>query len=329
MRGFWSNLFTIAIVGVIAAVIGLKSLESTYTDPGPLTEEVTFVVPSGAGLGRITDALVEQGVVSNGWVFTLAARRQGVAQSMKAGEYLIPAGASMEQVLDLISGGKAILHRVTVAEGLTSRQVVEILRDTEVLMGEIDEIPPEGALAPETYFVQRGETRQAVLDRMIIAQAEILKREWDARAPDLPYDKPFDALILASIIEKETGVGGERAEVAGVFVNRLRRGMRLQSDPTIIYGLTQGEPLVDSSGERRGIRRSEISKETPYNTYVIDGLPPTPIANPGPTAIAAALNPAETENLFFVATCDGDGSHGFSKTLREHERKVRELRKCE
>ncbi|MEO1121323.1 MAG: endolytic transglycosylase MltG [Pseudomonadota bacterium] len=329
MRGSWSNLFTVAIVLVVAGVIGLKSLDSTFGNPGPLAEDTTFVVPSGAGLGRITDALLEEGVIDSGWMFTLAARRAGVAQSMKAGEYLIPAGASIEEVMALISEGRAVQHRVTVAEGLTSRQVVEIVRASDVLTGEIANVPPEGALAPDTYFVQRGETRQAVIDRMLVSQERILAEAWAARAPDLPYDTPVEALILASIVEKETGVGGERPEVAGVFVNRLRRGMRLQSDPTIIYGISGGEPLVDAEGKRRGIRRSEIRKETPYNTYTIDGLPPTPIANPGVSAIEAVMNPAATEYLFFVASCDFDGSHGFSKTLREHEAKVREWRRCE
>jgi len=193
---------------------------------------------------------------------------------------------------------------------------------TEVLTGDITRLPPEGRLLPETYLVDRGTSRQAVIDRMEAAQDALIADLWPNRADDLPFDTPEEAIILASVVEKETGIAHERPLVAAVFVNRMRRGMRLQSDPTIIYGLTQGEPLG------RGIRRSELdSTSNPYNTYQIDGLPPTPIANPGREAIAAVLNPPDSAYLFFVA--DGTGGHAFSETYAEHNRHVARWRRIE
>jgi UPF0755 protein len=212
--------------------------------------------------------------------------------------------------------------RVTLAEGVTSWQVVEALKRADFLSGELAEVPPEGSLAPDSYEVDRGSDRAALIARMTEAQARILAQAWAERAPDLPYASPEEALIMASIIEKETSQPEERPQVASVFVNRLERGMRLQTDPTVIYGVTMGQGVLG-----RGLRQSELRRETPYNTYVISGLPPTPIANPGRLAIEAALNPDDTPYIFFVA--DGTGGHAFAVTLEEHNRNVARWREIE
>jgi UPF0755 protein len=225
-------------------------------------------------------------------------------------------------LLDKLVEGKSIRHKVTVAEGLTSQQVVRKLLDHPELTGEIQEIPAEGSLLPDTYLFRRGESRQDILNRMAQAQQVFLAEHWKNRAPDLPIDTPQEALILASIVEKETAVEGERPQIAAVFENRLKKGMRLQSDPTIIYGLVGGEGKLG-----RPILQSELDKKTVYNTYQIDGLPPTPIANPGRSAILATLNPAETDALYFVA--DGSGGHAFASSLSEHNDNVADWRRIE
>jgi UPF0755 protein len=213
-------------------------------------------------------------------------------------------------------------YRVALAEGVTSWQVVEGLKAVDVLTGEVAEVPPEGTLAPDSYEVRAGDTRESVLTRMSEAQAVILAAAWEGRAEGLPLQSAQEALILASIIEKETGVADERRQVASVFVNRLNRGMRLQTDPTVIYGVTQGKGVLG-----RGLRQSELRGATPWNTYVIEGLPPTPIANPGRASIEAALNPDSTDYVFFVA--DGSGGHAFAETLDEHNRNVARWREIE
>ncbi|GAD55681.1 endolytic transglycosylase MltG [Limimaricola cinnabarinus] len=213
-------------------------------------------------------------------------------------------------------------YRISMAEGVTSWQVVNALNALDTLEGDVEEIPAEGSLAPDSYEIAPGTQVGAVLDRMAAAQAAILAEAWENRAGDLPLETPEEALILASIVEKETGVGAERPQVASVFVNRLRQGMRLQTDPTVIYGITEGEGVLG-----RGLRQSELRAETPWNTYVINGLPPTPIANPGRAAIEAALNPATTDYVFFVA--DGTGGHAFAETLAEHNSNVAVWRKIE
>jgi len=218
--------------------------------------------------------------------------------------------------------GDTVLHRVTVAEGLTSHQIVEILRQNDLLTGEITEDPPEGSLAPETYTIERNQSRSDVLKLMEKHQAEILAEAWEKRAPDLPLSSPEEVLVLASIVEKETGIAEERGRVASVFLNRLKRGMRLQSDPTVVYGITEGKAPLG-----RGLRRSELDRVTPYNTYQVDGLPPTPIAAPGRDAIMAVVNPEDTNFLYFVA--DGTGGHVFSETLAEHNSNVARWRRIE
>jgi UPF0755 protein len=228
----------------------------------------------------------------------------------------------MEQILDLLNAGGNVLRQIVVPEGWTSWQVVEMLRAHEDLTGEIAEIPAEGALAPAGYDFQKGDERAAILERMEARQSEILAEAWQGRDPDLPLSSPEELLVLASIVEKETAVAEERDRVASVFVNRMDRGMRLQTDPTVVYGITKGEGSLG-----RGLRRSELVQRTEYNTYVIDGLPPTPIANPGREAIVAAAHPAETDYLYFVA--DGTGGHAFASSLAEHNANVVKWRRIE
>jgi UPF0755 protein len=310
----------VVVAGVAGAALwGMIAAQA----PGPLDEPVNVVVEHGQPTTEIAMALEREGVISDHRLFVIANYlTRSRAGPLKAGEYEFPAEASIHQVLSILRSGRAVVHRVTVPEGWTSAQVVARVNAHEALIGEIEEVPAEGTLLPDTYVFQRGVERQVLLARMRDAQAALLDDLWDKRAPDLPFDTPEEAVILASIVEKETAVADERQQVAGVFVNRLRRGMRLQSDPTIIYGITNGERSLD-----RPIRRSDIDEATPYNTYRIDGLPPTPIANPGREAIAAVLQPESTDHLYFVA--DGTGGHAFARTLDEHNANVRRWRQIE
>ncbi|MEM8751426.1 MAG: endolytic transglycosylase MltG [Pseudomonadota bacterium] len=322
MKHFAANAMTVLIVGCIALIgFALYQIDS-FSAPGATTEPTRVTIESGSTLKEASDVLEEAGAIESATIFRLGARYKGLETELKQGEYEIPAGASMAEVLDIVTTGRSIQYRITVAEGLTSWEVVQILNESDLLTGEIVEVPKEGSLAPDTYFVSRGMSRETVIGRMRAAQEAILARAWELRDPDSPLASPEEALILASIIEKETGVAEERPLVGGVFVNRLRRGMRLQSDPTIIYGITNGEGPLD-----RPILRSDIRRATPYNTYTIDRLPPGPIANPGREAILAAVAPEETEALYFVA--DGTGGHAFANTLAEHERNVAAWRRIE
>jgi len=321
-RHIAANALLLIIVGLIALGFVVSWAQTEYRAPGPLTETVLVPVERGDNLGKVTDRLVEAGVISNASVFRVAARYTGADSQLKFADYEIPAEASMEEVLAIVTSGKGFSFNVTIVEGWSSWQVVEKLKSVESLTGEIDVIPLEGSLAPNTYSYSRGATRESLIEQMTAAQAKILEDAWLVRDPETPLKTREEALILASIIEKETGLAEERPQVASVFVNRLNRGMQLQTDPTVIYGITNG---VGSLG--RGLRRSELNKETPYNTYVIPGLPPGPIANPGKAAIEAALNPAETEFIFFVA--DGTGGHAFSRTLAEHNSNVAKWRQIE
>lgn len=322
MKHLISNALTILIVvGALAAAAAGLGIRQ-FSAPGPLEEPKFVVLERGATLSSASEALAEAGVIDSSSIFRIGARYKKVGGQLKFGEYEIPAKASMEEVLDILVTGKSIQYRLTFAEGLTSWEMVQIINESDLLTGEIAEIPAEGTLAPDTYFIARGARRDELLARMRDSQTRILEAAWASRQPDLPVKTMEEALTLASIIEKETGVASERAEVAGVFTNRLRQGMRLQSDPTIIYGITNGQGPLG-----RPIRRSDISKPTAYNTYVIDSLPPAPIANPGREAIEAAVNPAETKAVYFVA--DGTGGHVFAETLREHERNVAAWRKIE
>ncbi len=329
---FIKALVSLLIVAIILGGAGLLGgyvwLTNEIVKPGPSQTEQSFEVKSGEGLNAIAARLEADGLISDDLLLRLAFRLEGATGQAKAGEYQFGPGLSVAETLDRLIEGKVIQHRVTVPEGLTVAQTFRILEANETLVGKLpDELPPEGSLLPDTYFFGRGMTRQGIVDLMQTAQADLLEELWPARQDGLPFATPYEAVILASVVEKETGLASERGQVAGLFVGRLKRGMRLQSDPTIIYGESGGEPLRDANGNRRGIRRSEINRVTDWNTYQIDGLPKTPIANPGRDAIAAVLQPESTEYVFFVA--DGTGGHKFAKTNAEHERNVAAYRAYE
>jgi UPF0755 protein len=294
-----------------------------YQGPGPVTKDhapITVELRRGAGLPEIANSLERAGAVRSSAIFMTVAQVTGAARGLKAGEYEFPSGASMAQILDQIHKGKVVRHQVTIPEGITSEMVAEILAKAPELTG-VAPVPPEGSVLPETYEVRRGEDRAAVLQRMMDAHDKLMADLWEHRREDLPYQTMEEAVTMASIVEKETALAEERPRVAAVFLNRLQQGMRLGSDPTIIYGLTRGRPLG------HGIRMSELQSQTPYNTYLIDGLPPGPICNPGRAALAAVLDPPRTTELYFVA--NGTGGHSFASTLEEHNRNVEHLRALE
>jgi UPF0755 protein len=372
-----SNALTLFIVLLVVAAGLLAWGRQEYSGPGPLVDAACVKVDRGASLSSVSRVLESSGVISDARVFRIGADYSGQGTGLKFGSYLVPAGASMVDVLAIITAGgqstcgrevnfriginsadiilreldaatnryvevvkfdpavdaapqdyvdavedRDLRYRVTLAEGVTSWQVVEMLRRAEFLEGTIAERPAEGSLAPDSYDVVRGGDRAALVAAMEERQVRVLAEEWAERAPDLPYASPEEALIMASIVEKETGIAEERRQVASVFVNRLRKGMKLQTDPTVIYGVTSGEGVLG-----RGLRQSELRRETPYNTYVIPALPPTPIANPGRLSIEATLNPDDTPFIFFVA--DGTGGHAFAVTLEDHNANVVKWRAIE
>lgn len=317
------NALIMIIVLAFMAVGGVLYWgKSEFSSPGPLTAESSVIIQADSSLSDIAAKLEDEGVISNSLVFRAGVRAYQTERRLKAGEYGFKAGISMQEVMDLLVEGKAILHPFTVPEGLTSQQIIARLREEPLLEGEVAEVPPEGSLLPDTYMFTRGAQRSVIVERMRRAHDAALASVWERRRPDLPISTPAELVTLASIVEKETGRADERPRVAGVFINRLRQGMRLQSDPTIIYGLVGGQGSLG-----RPIRRSEIDRETPYNTYRINGLPPGPIANPGRAALEAVAGPSNTDELYFVA--DGTGGHAFSATLAEHNRHVARLRQME
>ncbi len=309
-------LLAVAVLGA-GAYIAYREASSS----GPSAQSTILLFEPGSSVSKIADELRDAGVIRYAELFTLTVRLRRAENDLKAGEYEIPAGASVMDVIDILIGGKSILHYFTAPEGLTVAQILRLIEANEILTSDTTVTPDEGELLPETYAFTRGETRDEMIRRMMKAQDAVLDELWPVRAMELPFSTPQEAIILASIVEKETGIPEERTRVAAVFINRLKRGMRLESDPTIIYGLTGGEPLG------RGLRQSELRAETPYNTYVIRGLPPTPIANPGRASIEAVLNPADTDDIFFVA--DGSGGHAFASNLRDHLQNVAEWRRIE
>jgi UPF0755 protein len=315
--------FTILIVVLFFAAAVVHYGIEGFDEPGPLQAETDLAVPKGAGPRDIAERLQQAGAIPNNqfnyWFFVAGSKFSGSSGSLKFGEYRIPAAASMRQIIDMMSKGDVVEHTVTVPEGLTSKQIVTRLMGETILSGTVSTVPQEGTLLPETYNVQRGTDRQALLDRMTAAQTKLLKDVWGKRDTSIPVKSPQDLVTLASIVEKETGIASERPRVASVFVNRLNKKMRLQSDPTIIYGLVQGAGTLG-----RPILRSEITKPTPYNTYVIPALPPGPIANPGRASLEAAANPQKTNDVYFVA--DGSGGHAFASTLAEHNANVQRWR---
>jgi UPF0755 protein len=311
-------LILIAIAGGVLFVIAKQRFEA----PGPLEKEKIVNIPPRLGIRDIADLLVTEGVIDHPLTFVVSALLAKTRDELKFGEYQFARQASLHDVINTIVEGKVVQHQITIPEGLTSEQIVQRLLETDVLSGNIKEIPREGSMLPESYRYSRGTPRDQVIQRMQQAQARIVQEVWDRRMPDLPLRSPQQLVILASIVEKETGRADERTRVAAVFINRLKQRMKLQSDPTIIYGLVGGKGTLG-----RPILRTEVEQATPYNTYVIDGLPPGPISNPGRAALEAVANPARTKELYFVA--DGTGGHAFSETLEQHQRNVARLRALE
>jgi UPF0755 protein len=317
-----SGFLTLFVVGAIGLVVLIVFIEKQATEPGPLQSDKVVIIPKNIGTGEIATLLKREGVINQTFLFELQAFVNRQRGPLRAGEFLFKARTSIDEAIDTLIQGKAILHSLTVPEGLTSEQIVQRIRDNEILTGDISEPPREGSLLPDTYKFERGETRQQVINRMQRAQRDTLNQIWSRRSPDLPIKTPQELVILASIVEKETGRADERPRVAGVFINRLGKRMKLQSDPTIVYGLVGGKGTLG-----RGILRTEIEKATPYNTYVIEGLPPGPIANPGKAALEAVANPSRTKELYFVA--DGTGGHAFAETIDQHQKNVQRWRQIE
>ena len=315
-------LSLVLVLGLIAgAVAGGAWLEEQYfAQAGPSASTQTLIITPGSGMNAIAGALARAGVVENALLFRLGVLRRGHGAQLKAGEYAFPAHASEAQVLDMLIAHRVVMHRLTVAEGLTSDAAVALVKADPVLTGDMP-VVPEGSLLPETYIFERGTTRAELLQRMHQAQEKLLTELWPKRKDALPFMTEGDALKLASMVEKETAIAAERPHVAAVFINRLNRGMKLESDPTIIYGLTKGAPLGHA------LRQSELATPNPYSTYQIVGLPPTPISNPGRDAIAAVLKPADSDDLYFVA--DGSGGHVFARTMAEHIKNVAQWRKVQ
>ncbi len=326
MRAFLLFLISLFFLGIIAAGLGTAWGWRAVQAPGPLTEHKTVLIGKGAGLAAITRELASEGVVANRLLFLAAARLSGKDKQLQAGEYDFPAGASMLQALDMMAKGQVLLRQVTVPEGLTSWQIVQILNKTDGLTGEITDIPSEGSLLPETYSFTRDEARPELIKRMQAAMQKALDRLWTQRDETSPALSRDEIVILASIVEKETGVAAERKRIAGVFVNRLQKNIPLQSDPTVIYGLTSGKIQTEGMGPLgRRLLSKDLETDSPYNTYRNAGLPPGPIANPGRESLEAALKPERNEFIYFVA--DGTGGHVFATTLDEHNRNVAQWRK--
>jgi UPF0755 protein len=317
-----SGFFSLAAVLALAMVVGIAVIEQQVREPGPLAEDKVVIVPRNTGRSEIADLLRREGIISRPFLFEVYAFFNQRRGQLKAGEFAFKAHSSIDDAIDTLIQGKAILHSFTAPEGLTSEQIVARLRDNDILTGDITDLPREGSLMPDTYRFERGMTRQQLVNLMQDKQRQALSQVWGKRSPDLPIRTPQELVILASIVEKETGRADERPRVAGVFVNRLTKRMKLQSDPTIVYGLVNGKGTLG-----RGILRSEIEKPTPYNTYVVEGLPPGPIANPGRASLEAAANPAKTKDVYFVA--DGTGGHAFAETLDQHQRNVVRWRQIE
>lgn len=377
----WRHVASNAITFLIVAAFLLGGMilwgQNQYQAEGPLEQAICLRVGSGSNMGRLSSDLEKRRAVTSAAIYRIGTDYIGKSAALKAGSFLVPAQASMEQIADIVTRGGASTcgtevvyrigvtrqsiqvreldpetkrfvevvafnpaedvvpqdfsrvrsasdtrYRISLAEGVTSWQIVEALNGIELLAGDLADVPAEGSLAPDSYEVRVGDKRGEVIARMQSAQEVLLAAAWQGRAEGVPLNSPQELLILASIIEKETAVARERRQVASVFTNRLNKGMRLQTDPTVIYGVTKGIGVLG-----RGLRQSELRKETPWNTYVIKGLPPTPIANPGRASLEAAGNPDDTDFIFFVA--DGSGGHAFAATLVEHNRNVAAWRKIE
>jgi UPF0755 protein len=313
----------IAVAGIVLAallaVAGALYVVDQYQRPGPLASATSIIVPKGAAVPQIAQLLEAANVIAEPLIFRIGARLEGLDASLRAGEYRFPPAVSMQQALAMLRQGDTVVRRVTIPEGMTSRQVVSLLAEAEGLEGELAAVPLEGALLPETYGYSWGDSRSDMIHRMSSALSTTLDELWANRAEGLPLASPREAVILASIVEKETGVPQERPRVAAVFLNRLRLGMKLQADPTVTYA------VYGANAPPRPLTFADLQYPSPYNTYLVEALPPGPIANPGWASLQAVLRPAPSDELFFVA--DGSGGHVFARTLDEHNRNVVRWRK--
>jgi UPF0755 protein len=309
-------LGAVLLLAAIAAYAGWRD----YTEPGPLAAAKVVIIPKGAGVRDVARTLIEAGIIDNRYIFALGTYLSGRSHGLRAGEYEFAAAISPRAAADLVDSGKVVRHRLTIPEGLTSAEIVALVDAAPALDGTVEAEPLEGTLLPDTYFYVLGNTRTELLNRMHRAMERALRDAWTQRAPNLPLPSPAAAVTLASIVEKETARPEERARIAGVYIERLKQGMKLQADPTVIYVLTKGGamPLAHA------LNHDDLGVASPYNTYVEKGLPPTPIANPGLAALRAAVQPDDRGELYFVA--DGTGGHAFAKTLDEHNRNVAKLR---
>ena len=318
LSGVFSFILIAALVGVGAFVY----IQAAERRAGPLAEDKVVILTREDDDGPLADQLEKAGVIENSMIFSLMTLLDGQRSALKRGEYDFKAGISMREIEDQLAHHRVVRHKLPIPEGLTSEQIVQRLRDSDLLTGEVKETPREGSLLPDTYVFERGDSRNALLAHMAQAQTKLVNEIWQKRSGDLPIKSPGELVTLASIVEKETGKADERPRVAGVFVNRLQKHMKLQSDPTIVYGIVFGKGTLG-----RPISKADISEPTAYNTYTIEGLPPGPICNPGRAAMEAVANPAHTKDLFFAA--DGTGGHAFSETYDQHQKNVARLRQIE
>ena len=317
--GALSSLITMMVIIVLLVAGGWLATVQLFEVKNDTNVETLFKVQSGDNLNVIAQRLEQQELISSQDLYRLLVSYEGNDTRLKAGEYKIPPNATMRDIMNIFVGGQSIQHKLTFAEGLTTGQIMDKIKIAPLLTGQVAETPVEGSLMPETYLFESGTARAEIIAQMQAAQKKFLTNLWETRDKDLPLENMEEVVILASIVEKETGVASERPEVAAVFVNRIKKKMKLQSDPTIIYGITLGKYKLD-----RQLKKSEIKAKTPYNTYVIERLPPTPIANPGRASILAVLNPAKVDYLYFVA--DGTGGHVFANNYKAHQKNVKALR---
>lgn len=320
MKKLISAFLSLLILGAVVAGAAIGAALWWYNQPSSLAAETVMIIEPRTGFTRITEQLAEAGVIEQAELFRVIAALDGSYKAFKAGEYAFAAAISPKQVAQLLVSGKSITHAITIPEGKNSAEIMAILLADTRLSGTIKEDIPEGSLLPDTHYVHRGDARQSVIERMRRAHSELLPTLWEARADNLPFSSINEALVLASIVEKETGIDGERAKVAGVFVNRLRLGMPLQSDPTTVYAIE----FASKKPMQRALLRKDWEFVSPYNTYVTKGLPPAPICHAGRAAIEATLNPEAHDYLYFVAT--GKGGHYFAKNLAEHNQNVARYR---